>query len=509
MIPRTIFSLILVIITACLWFFSNDIVELILKQREVLFGKYSSGGFSARLLFSVLFLGLAMLLLDKKKSVGEAIGTLFIMTFSTVITVVLFIYATTFLKAEARYVETQVTTTNTATGKAAPKLTGVTRHRPPNKRYELRQSDIPAQHRSYPNDAPGYRDLDIVLTSDKYGFRNLGEIKDQYPIIVVGDSFAAGSHVSDDQGWTELLQKDLAIDIYNLGVSGSDPRIYLNNYVTFGQKFKPKTVLFMVYQGNDFKYDVPVELNQSATLPSYQPNLVAALLGIHSAAATTVRYQPGPFERFTDILKTSPVAHGYKELSRTVLEKIGADSPVSDYNEKAGWMPLAISTLNGSQFYSFKPKRLEQSHHSIEDWKNDSAWISTSQAFTLMKEITKAEGSRLIMIWAPAKPNITLAAANSADINQQQLHRFGSYRIKDIPDPATFKVDVFNFLQSQETVFMDFCIEQEIECISPTEELIAATKSGQQTYFSYDQHWTPEGNKVVADVVGNYLTANP
>jgi hypothetical protein len=56
---------------------------------------------------------------------------------------------------------------------------------------------------------------------------------------------------------------------------------------------------------------------------------------------------------------------------------------------------------------------------------------------------------------------------------------------------------------------MDFCIEQEIECISPTEELIAATKSGQQTYFSYDQHWTPEGNKVVADVVGNYLTANP
>jgi hypothetical protein len=150
----------------------------------------------------VLFLGLALLLLDKKKSVSEAIGTLFIMTFSTVITFVMFIYATTFLKAEARYVETQVTTTNTVTGKAAPKLTGVTRHRPPNKRYELRQSDIPAQHRSYPNDAPGYKDLDIVLTSDKYGFRNLGEIKDQYPIIVVGDSFAAGSHVSDDQGWT-------------------------------------------------------------------------------------------------------------------------------------------------------------------------------------------------------------------------------------------------------------------------------------------------------------------
>jgi hypothetical protein len=426
------------------------------------------------------------------------------MTFSTVITIVLFIYATTFLKAEARYVETKVTTT--ATGKAAPKLSGVTRHRPPNKRYEFSQSDLPDQHRSYPIAAPGYKDLDIVLTSDKYGFRNLGEIKDKYSIIAVGDSFAAGSHVSDNQGWTELLQKQLGTDIYNLGVSGSDPRIYLNNYVTFGQKFEPKIVLFMVYQGNDFKYDVPVELNQSANLPSYQPNLVAALLGINSAIAATVRYEPGPFERFTDTLKTSPVAHGYRELSRTVLEKIGSDSPVSDYNEKAGWMPLAI---NRKQFYSFKPKRLEQSHHSVKAWKADSAWIATSEAFTLMKEITDAEGSRLIMIWAPAKPNITLAAANPADIHQDQLHRFGSYRIKNIPDPATFKTDVFNWLQSQETVFMDFCLEKKIECISPTKELIAATKADQQTYFTYDQHWTPEGNKVVAEVIGNYLRTNP
>jgi hypothetical protein len=56
---------------------------------------------------------------------------------------------------------------------------------------------------------------------------------------------------------------------------------------------------------------------------------------------------------------------------------------------------------------------------------------------------------------------------------------------------------------------MDFCLEQKIECISPTKELVAATKAGQQTYFTYDQHWTPEGNKVVAQVIGNYLTSNP
>jgi hypothetical protein len=152
--------------------------------------------------------------------------------------------------------------------------------------------------------------LDIVLTSDKYGFRNLGEIKDQYPIIAVGDSFAAGSHVSDDQGWTEFLQKQLGTDIYNLGVSGSDPRIYLNNYIAFGQKFKPKTVLFMVYQGNDFKYDAPVKINRTANAIHLKPNLVATLLGISSASAATVSYEAGPIERFTDTLKYSPVSKG-------------------------------------------------------------------------------------------------------------------------------------------------------------------------------------------------------
>lgn len=499
------FSLLLISITVSLWFISDNIVELILKQREILFGMYSSGGFAARLLLTLLLGGLALLLLNKKRSIGEAIGALMMITISSFITIVLFIYATTFLKLEARFVESTVITTNTADGISVPHLAGVTRHRPPNKRYEFSQSDIPEQHRSFPDAPQGYEDLNITLTSDKYGFRNLGEIKDQYTIIAVGDSFTAGSHVSDDQGWTELLQKQLGIDIYNLGVSGSDPRIYLNNYLTFGQKLKPEIVLFMVYQGNDFKYDAPVKMSQTASTDHYKPNLAATLLGINSALAATVRYEPGLVERFTDILKSSPVTKGYKQFSYSVLEKIGSDSPVPDYQEKAGWMPLAI---NSNQFYSFKPKRLEQSHHSVEAWKKDSAWIATSQAFTLMKDITAAQGSRLIMVWAPAKPNVTLPLVNPADINQDQLHRFGSYRIKNIPDPTRFKTDVFNWLHSQEKVFMEYCAEHKIECISTTKELIAATKSGRQTYFTYDQHWTPEGNKVVAEVIGNYLNNN-
>jgi hypothetical protein len=98
MTTRIKFSLALISIAVSLWFISDDFVELILKQREILFGIYSSGGFSARLLLTLILGGLALLLLDRKKSIGEAVGALLMVTISTVITLVLFIYATTFMR---------------------------------------------------------------------------------------------------------------------------------------------------------------------------------------------------------------------------------------------------------------------------------------------------------------------------------------------------------------------------------------------------------------------------
>jgi hypothetical protein len=36
----------------------------------------------------------------------------------------------------------------------------------------------------------------------------------------------------------------------------------------------------------------------------------------------------------------------------------------------------------------------------------------------------------------------------------------------------------------------------------------AAALTGRQVYFTYDQHWTPEGHQVVADTVGAFLVEN-
>ena len=38
-----------------------------------------------------------------------------------------------------------------------------------------------------------------------------------------------------------------------------------------------------------------------------------------------------------------------------------------------------------------------------------------------------------------------------------------------------------------------------------TAALQKAAREGKQVYFSYDQHWTPEGNRVVAEAIENFL----
>ncbi|MEZ5436162.1 MAG: hypothetical protein R3E67_06415 [Pseudomonadales bacterium] len=106
--------------------------------------------------------------------------------------------------------------------------------------------------RSYPDAPAGYPEFPLVLTSDSRGYRNTDNLQ-QYDVVAVGDSFVAGSHVSDEQAWVALLRKSTGQTIYNTGVSGTNPLTYLNNFITVGRAFKPKTVLLMLYEGNDFR----------------------------------------------------------------------------------------------------------------------------------------------------------------------------------------------------------------------------------------------------------------
>jgi hypothetical protein len=418
---------------------------------------------------------LAFLMLSRIPSWAEVIGIFMFVTLFTALLIFLAVVATGWMNTP-RYVEKAV---ETSTGEV--KLVGLVRHRPPNEYYELQQKDVPEQHRSYPDQPAGYPEFPVTLTIDKYGFRN-GEVKDRYPIVAVGDSFVAGSHVSDKQAWTVLLSEKIGQDIYNLGVSGSDPQTYLNNYAMFGRQFKPELVIMMLYEGNDFKYRSPKKFDKKTG----QQKLTTS-------------------QKIRRWSKASPVTKGLKRFSSEVLEQVGKDWPVPGYKESVGWMPVSLELADGNTaWYSFKPKRLLYLDYSPEEFSSSRNWEGVSGVFLEMKKLAEQEGFRLLFVYAPSKPHVVMPLVKD-QVPADQLRNFAAFKEDDLPPADEFKQRIYDNMETQETVFMDFCGRQNLDCISLTKGLQQATLESVQTYYTYDQHWTPEGNQVAADVISGWL----
>lgn len=476
------------LLTAVLiWWPASDVIELIVRQREVLLGRYSQGHFGALLLLSPLLLMLAVLLLLPMKSRADRVFACIMVPFSTLLSLCLLVLATGWM-SKPRYVETVIVEDETA---GEVRIQGLVRHREPNQRFVFEQDDKPEQPRSYPNPPAGYGRLPIVLTTDRHGYRNTGELLEHYPIVAVGDSFTAGSHVSDEQVWTVLLSQHLGLPVYNLGVSGSSPRTYLNNYLALGRRFRPETVLFMIYEGNDFRYEPPPP---------------APVTG---DAVASARRPLG--ERLKSWAKASPVTLGLRRLSAEVLQPWGADAPVPGYDAHMGWMPLRIDTPAGPQHYAFSPKRLRYLNVEADDFAASRDWLSVRDILLQMQTLAQQDGFRLIVLYAPSTPHVVLPLAGEQAVPAEQLRRFLAYESKRLPEDAQqLKQDVMARLDNQESVLMGFCADSGIECLSLTQPMQQAIREGRQTYFSYDQHWAPPGNAVVAEVLTDYLrSASP
>ena len=76
---------------------------------------------------------------------------------------------------------------------------------------------------------------------------------EKYDVVALGDSFAEGSRVSDNQVWSARLAKKTKSTVYNLGMSAGHPGTYLETLKKFGLALSPKTVICLLYEGNDFR----------------------------------------------------------------------------------------------------------------------------------------------------------------------------------------------------------------------------------------------------------------
>ena len=505
---RVVIALVLFVTGLLIWVPGGDVVKLIINNDEIVFGRYSRGHFGTLFIVTLLlWIAAGITTALRRKPLAEIIFAVAMVYLSTGLSAFVLLIGSSFI-SKPRYVEEKVAVVDKTAGIA---VSGVVRHRPPNERYNLIQKDEPEQLRSYPHAPKGYPEFPLVLTTDDKGFRNAGQ-RDQYDMVAVGDSFVAGSHVSDDQAWVAMLQQRLGQSIYNLGVSGSDLGVYLNNFVSLGRPLKPKTVMVMVYEGNDFR-DVPSVAR--VVTPAEHSVADAADKQEDSDSGATDEQDENPVATkksgIAYLAKASPVTKGLKRLSAEVLSEIGKDWPVPDYQAQMGWMPLAVDTPKGTKFYSFTPKKLVYINYSHEQLMQSKDWSNARSILDTFAELSRKDGFRLVIVYAPSAPHVVMPLVQER-IPADQLLQFVRYKDKKLDknaDAEAFKRDVFARLDVQEQEVMAWCTAKQVECVSTTAALRQAAAEGRQVYFTYDQHWTPEGNAVVAEQLTTYFQQNP
>ncbi len=106
-----------------------------------------------------------------------------------------------------------------------------------------------------------------TYVTDKLGFNNKPLENNNIDLIVIGDSFANGECVNQDDNISSKLRKNHSINAINIGLGGSGPLEYLAYAVEYVPFIKPKRSIVLFYEGNDIFHDL--EFSKNSILNEY------------------------------------------------------------------------------------------------------------------------------------------------------------------------------------------------------------------------------------------------
>jgi len=445
-----------------LWVVPSNVAYLIAQNRHVLLGRYSVGHLTALLLLipiSVMLLYLAWSSEKNEKERKFKVMGILISVFASL--VVMDIAAR--LMLPKRYVAEQNYF-----------------YRPPNTTQTGTVQDVPEEAFLYPQTPPGYPDIEYTLAVDKRGFRNKTDLE-QYDIVVLGDSFAEGSRVTDEHTWPVLLTQETDLTVYNLGMSAGHPGTYLETLKKFGPELSPKTIVCMLYEGNDFR-------------------------------DSNYRNKDRFSEKLELYFKESPIRNALKQA---LIRSFGSAPRGQETNAKApdaaqdtmnavSWLPIALPQGPNAKYYTFKIKRLLEHFVTKQEFLSSKGTTKTFAALREIKNLCARKAIRLIIVYAPDKPHTLLPLIGQA-VPPEQLRAFMALKQRRLPPAEELMDTLLARLDVQEFAVRDFCKAESIEFVSLTKPLRQAIASGIQAYFTYDQHWTPPGHEIVAENLGLYI----
>ena len=291
----------------------------------------------------------------------------------------------------------------------------------------------------------------LEVSYDSNGFRN-----DPDPvradIVVIGDSYIEGNEVSMGQLATSLLAKSTQSTVVNLGHAAYGPRQQLVVLKRYALPLKPDVVVWAFYEGNDlrdtFTYD-----EISARL-ARGPKLGSSLWqGWHrSFSANSL---DALFRAFGRCEQNPRSYHRYAVFPNAAVP--GAKMYFLD-----GFTPM--SSFEGEE----------------EAWQRTIAVLS--EAFS----VANNAGIQFVIVFIPNKVRVYRNVLEFPE--ESEIHAW-----KDTGMPRRLAAALAQ-------------ISPEIGYVDLTPHLVAEAQKGKLLYFLDDTHWMPEGHRVAAQAIHEFLS---
>ncbi|BDA77158.1 hypothetical protein LPTSP3_g00880 [Leptospira kobayashii] len=320
-------------------------------------------------------------------------------------------------------------------------------------------------------------EYNVEVATNENGGRQILSPENKYSTLLLGDSFAEGWGVKQEEVFSEVANQVLSKEnkIRNLGVHGSCPALFEIHLRSYVPKFQPREVWIQIFD-NDLDDNEKLEVFMEETNGIWKAKKPLAAKFLSTPVYNFVK-ESSLFRLLKRLWKTGrgqvePLLY-YKpgrEPDRKILghaeslEKFGRLKPIGDEIE---------SKYNG-QFSFYKRANDPIWQKRLEKQKEHLANIN---------EYLKTNHIKLNLIYIPAK-EFFAEKGILGNINNRNLKQY------ELQNPH------FNLLKG-------FCEKNQLKCLYTTE--LFWDKNPESLYFPFDAHWNAEGHRWFGQILGEEI----
>ena len=334
----------------------------------------------------------------------------------------------------------------------------------------------------YPNKS-GYVVSDeykVLVETNNFGGRQK-LTSDNYPVLLVGDSFSEGWGVEENEVFTEIANKELPKDkkIRNMGVHGSSPSLMYIHLKEYVKKFRPEVVYIQLFD-NDLddidKFEIFLEEKDGIRIPKKPllAKIFSTPLYNFVKESTTIRL----IKRSLKFAKggTEPILY-YKENRVPDVKLLNHQESLQKYGRLTPLSESIQTKYNGQfEFYASAETQIWKDRLEKEIYYLD-----------LIFDLLTENNIKMGIIYIPAKEFF----AKGGILGDIKSHEIKAYEQKN---PHLKNIQ-------------SFCEMKFIDCLMTSRLLWNVNP--ENLYFPYDAHWNGEGHKVFGKIFVQHLQKSP